>query len=360
MGAVKEITLSNDTYKQLYETAKAENEIISAIASKAVADKILFLEEENKTLNEQVNNLTGQLKVSNDTVEKMKSTYDVSVAEIKASYNKMLQNQLNRQKKDDEDVAKQQIRDAKANEAKRVRNKEVVPLKAERDALVEQIDKTTRDTNEKVTELNETVTKLTNICISSFNEILSILNNSSTIEEATDAVDDIIVETKTALGIPYSDNRKPTLEEKIQLENEILELYNSGMSNKEIALKLFNDNNIWFVGMQSKNAMEQKVGRYLRSAKKRLNITDEKTSKTDDYKYEKSLLTNELREKIRKRDNYTCQICGNSIFKEPNLLLEVDHIIPLASGGKTTEDNLQLLCWKCNRHKGKSNKITSN
>ena len=81
--------------------------------------------------------------------------------------------------------------------------------------------------------------------------------------------------------------RKPTLDEKIQLENEILELYNSGMPNKEIANKLFNDNNIWFVGMQSKNAMEQKVGRYLRSAKKRLNITDEKTSKTDDYKYEK-------------------------------------------------------------------------
>ena len=36
----------------------------------------------------------------------------------------------------------------------------------------------------------------------------------------------------------------------------------------------------------------------------------------------------------------------------PNLLLEIDHKIPLAKGGMTTEDNLQTLCWKCNRSKG--------
>lgn len=263
MGAVKEITLSDNTYKQLYENAKAENEIISTIASKAVADKVLFLEEKNKTLNEQVNNLTGQLKVSNDTVEKMKSTYDKAVADIKTSYNKTLQEQLNRQKKYDEAVAKQQIRDAKSNEAKRVRNKEVFPLKAERDALVEQIDRTTRDTNEKVTELNETVTKLTNLCISSFNEILSILNNSSTIEEAAEAVDDIIVETKTALGISYSDNRKPSKADKIAFTNLVNQLSESGLSNKAIASKLYNEKHPFMITLSTENAREQKVGRYL-------------------------------------------------------------------------------------------------
>ena len=40
-----------------------------------------------------------------------------------------------------------------------------------------------------------------------------------------------------------------------------------------------------------------------------------------------------------------------------NLLLEVDHIIPISKGGKTEPDNLQTLCWKCNRTK--SNKIIS-
>ena len=35
--------------------------------------------------------------------------------------------------------------------------------------------------------------------------------------------------------------------------------------------------------------------------------------------------------------------------------LEIDHIIPVSKGGKTTPDNLQVLCSKCNRRK--SNKI---
>ena len=67
---------------------------------------------------------------------------------------------------------------------------------------------------------------------------------------------------------------------------------------------------------------------------------------------ERSLMTKSLRESIKKRDNYTCQNCGNSIFNEPNLLLEIDHIIPIAKGGTSTPENLQTLCWKCNRVKG--------
>lgn len=72
-------------------------------------------------------------------------------------------------------------------------------------------------------------------------------------------------------------------------------------------------------------------------------------------KEQRVLMTHKLREQIKKRDHYTCCLCGNSIQKEPNLLLEIDHIIPVSKGGKTTEDNLQTLCWKCNR--SKSNKL---
>lgn len=67
---------------------------------------------------------------------------------------------------------------------------------------------------------------------------------------------------------------------------------------------------------------------------------------------QRALMTRKLREKIKARDNYTCKICGNSIEKEPNLLLEIDHVIPVSKGGLTTEDNLQTLCWRCNRSKG--------
>ncbi len=72
-------------------------------------------------------------------------------------------------------------------------------------------------------------------------------------------------------------------------------------------------------------------------------------------KEQRALMTNKLRECIKKRDDFTCRFCGNSTHSEPNLLLEIDHIIPVSKGGCTIEDNLQTLCWKCNR--AKSNKV---
>ena len=72
-------------------------------------------------------------------------------------------------------------------------------------------------------------------------------------------------------------------------------------------------------------------------------------------KEQRNLMTKKLREHIKTRDNFTCCICGNSTHVEPNLLLEIDHILPVSKGGCTVEDNLQTLCWKCNR--AKSDKI---
>lgn len=76
--------------------------------------------------------------------------------------------------------------------------------------------------------------------------------------------------------------------------------------------------------------------------------------KTEYSKAQRGAMTNDLREAIKRRGNYTCCICGNSVLNEPNLLLEVDHIIPISKGGKTEASNLQTLCWRCNR--AKSNK----
>lgn len=72
-------------------------------------------------------------------------------------------------------------------------------------------------------------------------------------------------------------------------------------------------------------------------------------------KGQRSLMTKSLREKIKERDNYTCQMCSVSTREQDLLLLEIDHIIPVSKGGLSTPDNLQTLCWKCNRTK--SNKI---
>ena len=72
-------------------------------------------------------------------------------------------------------------------------------------------------------------------------------------------------------------------------------------------------------------------------------------------KEQRNLMTKKLRDFIKNRDNFTCCYCKNSTHAEPNLLLEIDHIIPVSKGGKTEENNLQTLCWKCNR--SKSDKI---
>ncbi len=71
---------------------------------------------------------------------------------------------------------------------------------------------------------------------------------------------------------------------------------------------------------------------------------------------QRALMTSKLREFIKRRDNYACKFCGVSLTDEPNLLLEVDHIVPVSKGGLSTEENLQALCWRCNR--SKSDKIS--
>lgn len=69
-------------------------------------------------------------------------------------------------------------------------------------------------------------------------------------------------------------------------------------------------------------------------------------------KGQRALMTPQLREKIKRRDNDTCQQCGVSVMDEPNLLIEIDHVVPISKGGVTVEHNLQALCWRCNRTKG--------
>jgi len=67
---------------------------------------------------------------------------------------------------------------------------------------------------------------------------------------------------------------------------------------------------------------------------------------------QRALMTQALRKWIKERDDYECQMCGISAHEERNLLLEIDHIVPLSKGGITSEENLQTLCWRCNRSKG--------
>lgn len=64
---------------------------------------------------------------------------------------------------------------------------------------------------------------------------------------------------------------------------------------------------------------------------------------------ERGKVSNKMRFSIYARDGYRCCKCGAS---GRYAQLEVDHIVPIAKGGKSTYNNLQTLCHKCNVEKG--------
>lgn len=64
---------------------------------------------------------------------------------------------------------------------------------------------------------------------------------------------------------------------------------------------------------------------------------------------ERGKVSNKMRFSIYERDGYRCRRCGVS---DQYATLEIDHIIPISKGGKSTYENLQTLCHKCNYEKG--------
>ncbi len=64
---------------------------------------------------------------------------------------------------------------------------------------------------------------------------------------------------------------------------------------------------------------------------------------------ERGKVSNKMRFAIYERDGYRCRKCGVS---QRYAQLEIDHIIPIAKGGKSTYNNLQTLCHRCNVEKG--------
>ncbi|MDE5592419.1 MAG: HNH endonuclease [Clostridiales bacterium] len=79
------------------------------------------------------------------------------------------------------------------------------------------------------------------------------------------------------------------------------------------------------------------------------NIGFECTLSEYHSKDQRKRMTKALREEIAVRDNYTCRICGK--YMPDGVGLHIDHIIPVAKGGKSIPSNLQVLCSKCNGKK---------
>ena len=48
---------------------------------------------------------------------------------------------------------------------------------------------------------------------------------------------------------------------------------------------------------------------------------------------------------VLSRDSFTCQYCGASA---PNVMLHVDHVVPVSKGGRDDIGNLVTACFSCN------------
>lgn len=63
---------------------------------------------------------------------------------------------------------------------------------------------------------------------------------------------------------------------------------------------------------------------------------------------ERAKMTKALRWEVLARDEFTCKACGRSPLKGDRIKMHVDHIKPIAKGGKTVKPNLHTLCEECN------------
>jgi hypothetical protein len=170
---------------------------------------------------------------------------------------------------------------------------------------------------------------------------------------------------------------KTEVREQIQLQPSIALAWKLKMLDKHPtqAKKInkiyekYNNNDLIFRGIRKQTRYVQR--NYQRSPytvniiEIKLNISRElclsRIEKLKEYNFEltvregkskeqRKLMTPELKEKIKIRDNYTCQICGKEMHDEVGL--QIDHIIPVAKGGLSIEKNLRVLCSKCNGSKG--------
>lgn len=62
-------------------------------------------------------------------------------------------------------------------------------------------------------------------------------------------------------------------------------------------------------------------------------------------------IPSKLRNLVAERAGHCCEYCQSQevVLGMP---FEIEHVVPLAAGGRTEENNLCLACWRCNRYKG--------
>ena len=251
MGAEKIVKMNSD-----YEL-KALNEkvnVYESVIDYAVAEQMLSLKNKVRDLEDEA----IALRAADSEKDKMITEKNNQIAEIKKNFDNQLANKLDWQRKQFELEKKQSLIDQRKN----IRSKELKPEKEKVEAAnnerdrVQQMYESLLDEFSQVKNTLETHTSL-------LYQIIDIVSNSSSIEEAKDEIEEVITETKTALGISFNDSKKPSKADKIAFTKLVNNLRENGLTNKEIAERLYNEGHPFMISCSHSNAHEQKIGRYL-------------------------------------------------------------------------------------------------
>ena len=114
------------------------------------------------------------------------------------------------------------------------------------------------------------------------------------------------------------------------------------------ALWLYQDSLYEIIGVYSLDEQKLLILDYVDQERRRFERLQKKFSDkdSDDIKYERTRISEEVRIAVWRRDQGKCARCGS----RENL--EYDHIVPVSKGGSNTARNIELLCQNCNRSKG--------
>lgn len=251
MTAEKVIKINSD-----YEL-KALNERLSvyeSVIDYAVAEQMLSLKSKVKDLEDEA----IALRATDAEKDKMITEKDNQLAYIRKNFDTQLNSRLEWQRKQFEAEKNQSLSDQRKN----IRSREVKPEKEKVEQANNERDRVQKMYESLLGEFNQVNEKL-DTQTGLLYTILDILNNSNSIDEAKDEIDELISNKKDDLEIHYDNNRRPSKNEKIAFTQLVNRLSESGMTNREIANKLYNEEHPFMTTVSTENAREQKVGRYL-------------------------------------------------------------------------------------------------
>ena len=247
MGAEKIVKINND-----YEVESLKNkvEVYESVIGYSVAEQMINLQDKVRELEDEA----IALRTADSTKDKLIAEKDKRIDTMQKSYETQLANKLKLQEKQFEAEKAQSL----MNQRKNIRAKEVKPEKEKVEAANKERDRIQQMYESLLSEfkqVNEKLDTQTGLLYT----ILDIVSSSNDIDEAKEEINEL----KTNLGIQDTTSRKPSKKDKIAFTELVNSLSINGMTNKEIASKLYSEGHPFMITVATENAREQKVGRYL-------------------------------------------------------------------------------------------------